>query len=153
MKLHQNKFQNPALLLLLAAALWTSPVMAAPVAPPMTDQPAKTNSITAIRSVFIIPASPKEGCDPFFPESLRPFQVANATAAHSVELTSLVFRGVSGPPGHQLVIINNHTFSAGDEEDVITSSGRIHVRCVEIKASSVVIEAGGQRTELGFSTK
>ena len=54
---------------------------------------------------------------------------------------------------HRLVIINNHTFAAGDEGDVITRDGRIHLSCIEIKTNSVVIEVGGQRHELFYSDK
>jgi hypothetical protein len=51
---------------------------------------------------------------------------------------------------HRLVIINNHTFAEGDEEDVSTPGGRIRVRCVEIRGNSVLVEADGQRQELTF---
>ena len=50
-------------------------------------------------------------------------------------------------------IINNHTFAQGDEGDVLTSQGRVHLECIEIKANSVVIEYGGQRHELKFDAK
>jgi hypothetical protein len=140
MKLHKNKFQRwmPALL-----ATWALCSVAAP-----PDQDAKESSH---RSIFVLPSNPREGHDPFFPDSLRPYESAVVTN-HTVEITSLIFKGVSGPPDHRLVIINNHTFAAGDEGDVTTSQGRIHVRCVEIKADSVVIEATGQRVTLTYST-
>lgn len=70
------------------------------------------------------------------------------TTNNSVEVTALVVKGVSGSPDHRLVIINNHTFAAGDIADVITDQGRIRVRCVEIKPRSVVIEVRGQYHEL-----
>ena len=151
MKSHPNSFPSPATLLLLAMLVWTWPLTAAPTT--LAAPTAKTNSVVVIRSVFIAPTSPKDGRDPFFPESLRPFQVATSAVARTVELSSLIFKGVSGPPEHRLVIINNHTFSNGDEGEVSTASGRIRVRCVEIKANSVIIEAGGQRAELLFSEK
>lgn len=101
------------------------------------------------RSVFVLPTNPNEGRDPFFPDSLRPYESA-VVNNHTAEITSLIFKGVSGPPGHRLVIINNHTFGAGDEGDVTTAQGRLHVRCVEIRDDSVVIESGGQRVILNF---
>jgi hypothetical protein len=55
--------------------------------------------------------------------------------------------------GHRLVIINNHTFAAGDEGDVVTSVGRLHLTCIQIKTNSVVIEIGGVRNELMYSNK
>jgi len=65
-----------------------------------------------------------------------------------VEATALTLKGISGAPDHRLVIINNHTFAAGDEGDVITEQGRIHVRCVEIKPHAVVVEVSGHYHEL-----
>jgi len=140
MKLKKNKFQHPLPGLLAALVLWAFCSTAA-------DQPDKAASH---RSVFVLPANPNEGRDPFFPDSLRPYESA-VVNNHTAEITSLIFKGVSGPPGHQLVIINNHTFGAGDEGDVTTAQGRLHIRCVEIKADSVVIESGGQRVILNFS--
>ncbi|MGA3284653.1 MAG: hypothetical protein ABSD57_09380 [Verrucomicrobiota bacterium] len=129
-------------MLLPAAILWASPLVAAPT---NQSQSAKTNSL---RSVFILPANPGEGRDPFFPKSNRPYEAAMTTTNNSVEVTALVVKGVSGSPDHRLVIINNHTFAAGDIADVITDQGRIRVRCVEIKPRSVVIEVRGQYHEL-----
>ena len=106
-----------------------------------------------IRSVFILPSSPKEGRDPFFPDSERPYEIAAAANPQSGKAASLVLKGFSGPPNHRLVIINNHTFGAGDTGNVITPSGPIHLRCIEIKTNSVIIETGGQRHELIYSNK
>jgi hypothetical protein len=124
-------------------------VLAANAAP--ANQSDKTNG--APRSVFILPSNPKEGRDPFFPDSTRPYEIAAAANPQVADITSLVLRGFSGLMDHRLVIINNHTFSAGDEGDVITSTGRIHLTCIEIKTNSVVIEVGGQRRELFYLSK
>jgi hypothetical protein len=67
------------------------------------------------------------------------------------DLSSLVLKGISGPPDHRLAIINNHTFGVGDEANLVTPQGPIHIRCLEVKASSVVIESGGQRHELNYA--
>jgi hypothetical protein len=142
MKDRKNKFQlsMPGLLAVLAVCAFSSAATA--------DQAVKE---TSVHSLFVLPSNPKEGRDPFFPDSLRPYESA-VPKTHSVELTSLIFKGVSGPPDHRLVIINNHTFSVGDEGDVTTAQGRIHIRCVDIKANSVVLEASGQLVTLTFST-
>jgi hypothetical protein len=103
-----------------------------------------------VHSTFVMPTDPQEGRDPFYPESSRPY--ANAMA-HVVPITTLAIRGFSGTPENRMVIINNHTFGVGDEGDVLTPGGRVHVRCLEINADSVVIEANNQRRELSFSTQ
>lgn len=115
-------------------------------------QPEKNpaDKLVAVHSTFVMPTNPQEGRDPFYPESIRPY--ANATA-HVVPITTLTIRGFSGTPENRMVIINNHTFGVGDEGDVLTSGGRVHVRCLEINADSVVIEANNQRRELSFSTQ
>ncbi len=134
------RFRKLTAVLLPAAILWVSPLVAAPANPS-----AKTNSL---RSVFILPANPGEGRDPFFPKSNRPYEAAMTATNNTVEVTALVVKGGSGSSDHPLVIINNHTFAAGDIADVITDEGRIRVHCVEIKPRSVVIEVGGQYHEL-----
>ena len=122
----------------------------------MADAAPRTiqNTSNAVpQSVFVIPSNSKEGHDPFYPESLRPYQIAAAANPKVADVTSLRLRGFSGELPNRYVIINNHTFAAGDEGDVITSIGRIHLRCIEVKTNSVVIEVGGQRRELFYSDK
>jgi len=128
--------------LLPTGLLWASPLVAAPTNP---SQSAKTN---LVHSVFILPTNPGEGRDPFFPKSNRPYETAMTATNKNVEITALVVRGVSGSSDRRLVIINNHTFAAGDIADVITEQGRIRVHCVEIKPRSVVVEVGSQYHEL-----
>ena len=117
------------------------------------DAPSTAAKADAGRSVFTIPAGPKEGCDPFFPNSSRPFESTTPAAKPGVEAVSLVFRGISGSAAHPFAIINNHTVGEGDEGDVLTEMGRVHLRCIEIKRNSVLIEYGGQRHELVFTGK
>jgi hypothetical protein len=105
------------------------------------------------RSVFTIPSDSKEGRDPFFPDSTRPYEALAAANPKVADVSSLVLKGFSGSLDHRLVIINNHTFAAGDEGDVTTSAGRMHLTCIEIKTKSVVIEVGGQRHELFYSNQ
>ena len=134
-----------------AVAAWLSAgfVMVLPVAAAPVAQPAAPEVVS--RSVFVIPTNPKEGRDPFFPNSTRPYETVSAAQPHAGDVSSLVLKGISGPPDHRLAIINNHTFGVGDEENLVTPQGPIHIRCVEIKASSVVIESGGQRHELNYT--
>jgi hypothetical protein len=101
-----------------------------------------------IRSVFIIPAKPQEGRDPFFPDSMRLYKTVTPTQATII--ANLSVKGFSGTPGNWTVIINNHSFGVGDEGDVIDGTGRVHVHCLEIAPGRVIIEANGQRRELNF---
>lgn len=110
-----------------------------------------TNQI-APRSVFLQPANPRQGRDPFFPESTRPYATA-AVAFHTSPRLTLVVKGFSGTVGDRTVIINDHSFAEGDEGDVTVPGGRVHLRCLMIKANSVVVEANHQRREIGFTTE
>ena len=136
-----------------AVAAWLSAgfVMVLPVAAAPVAQPAAPEVVS--RSAFVVPTNPKDGHDPFFPNSTRLYETVSAARPHAGDVSSLVLKGISGLPNHRLVIINNHTLGVGDEADLVTPQGRIHIRCVEIKARSVVIESGGQRHELNYANK
>jgi hypothetical protein len=155
---------------LSAGFVMVLPVAAAPVAQPAAPElvspsvfvvptnpvfvvPTNPVFVVPTNSVFVVPTNPKDGRDPFFPNSTRPYDALSAVRPHVADVSSLVLKGISGPPDHRLVIINNHTFGVGDEENLVTPQGRIHIRCVEIKARSVVIESGGQRHELNYADK
>lgn len=129
---------------IIAALLLTSLTRLAPAA-----EPAKNPAATLVpgHSVFVIPASFREGRDPFFPESTRMLE-AQAVATKTTEISALTVKGFSGTPGHRFVIINNHTFGIGDEGDVLTPTGRVHIRCTEIHADLVTIEINGQKRDL-----
>jgi hypothetical protein len=147
----KNFRKNTMAVLLLIASATALAVIAAPVA-----QADKADKAKTTRSVFILPSNSKEGCDPFFPKSNRPYEMAaaaNMRTGNITSITSLVLKGFSGSQNHRLVIINNHSFAAGDTGDVITSDGRVHLRCIEIKTNSAVVEVGGQRYELIYSNK
>lgn len=104
------------------------------------------------RSVFVMPTNMHEGRDPFYPESARPYEDA-VTTKRSVDVNAFIVKGISTVRGHSMAIINNHTFAVGDEGDVLTVSGRVHLRCIEIRANVVVIEANGSKHELNIGTK
>ena len=116
--------------------------------------PASTNAAPAQaeipKSVFIIPTTPQEGKDPFFPQSKRLFAsaVVRTNLPPSVPGAGLYLNGISGSPERRLAIVNNQTFAANEEGDVPTNRGRAHIRCLEVKADSVVIQVGGEKREL-----
>lgn len=128
------------ILTLLAAGIWP---LAAAAVPQDTNTPAP--------SVFTMPTSPNDGRDPFFPNSMRPYEEFVTKRPHTVELTSLRIKGFSQVGAQRYVIINNHTFGAGDEGDVITPDGRIHIRCLSVGQDSVLVESAGARHLLKFS--
>jgi hypothetical protein len=134
----------------MAAGLSVALVMVLPAAAAPTAQPVAPETVS--RSVFVIPANPKDGRDPFFPNSNRPYEVTQLGQPRVGDITALVLKGISGPPDRRLAIINNRTLGVGDEQDLVTSQGRIHIRCIEIKDNSVVIESAGQRYELKYAT-
>ena len=121
-------------------AVFGEPPKAAPVKP------------VPVHSVFVMPASVRDGRDPFFPESARPYEEA-VSSKSTLEANAFSVKGLSIEHGHAMVIINNHTFAVGDEGDVLTAGKRVHIRLAEIRAGVVVIEVTGAKRELTFGTK
>jgi hypothetical protein len=144
-KLFGNIQASLLALLVAALPLWAAPPVVAPVAP----------ALQVSHSVFNLPATSKEGRDPFFPTSSRPYATAVVPggANTSTDLSSLVMQGILGVPPHRLVIINNVTLGVGDEVEVRTSQGRIRFRCIEINGNSVVIEVNGLEHTLHYGDK
>jgi len=117
-------------------------------------QAASPGTAAIPKSSFSIPAKPQDGHDPFFPASDRLFAVKTAPKAATASTTAaLVFNGKSGTQERPFAMINGYTFAAGEEALVNTSSGRVRVRCVEIKGGSVVVEVAGERRELHFEDR
>lgn len=132
--------------LILAATAAEKPAATAP-----KPAPAKPVIPVPARSVFTQPASNRDGRDPFFPESTRAFENAQPVAGpRTVELSNLSIKGYSIVRGRPMVIINNHSFMVGDEGDVLVVGGRAHIRCVEIRSDTVVVEANGSRHEIRY---
>ena len=132
-------------------ALTMAGVLRMPAAPPA--RPA-TPPVPP-KSVFVLPSRPQEGRDPFFPNSTRPYdeaRVLNHIAAPAV--TDLKVQTILvNPSGKAFAVLNDQTFAAGDEGDVITDSGRrIHVRCLEINPAkgAVTVESGGVQVTLNY---
>jgi hypothetical protein len=105
-------------------------------------------------STFTMPSGPREGRDPFFPESTRPYEENKPTPTGSTLASdSFSVKGLSVEHGHPMVIINNHTFAVGDEGDVLTSAGHVHLRLVQIQGNTAIIQANGLRRELPITLK
>lgn len=120
--------------------------------------PTETNSATAktapSKSIFSMPKKFSEGRDPFYPESTRVFQQVMAeNSSHTVEISSLTVQGYSRDSQNAYVIINNRTFGIGDERDVITPGGRVHLKCIEVLPETVVIEYNGSLHQIPLAKK
>ncbi len=135
--------------LAVAAAAQTSP--AAPKTDTDTASSSSANTGTnAFTSVFIVPTSPKQGRNPFFPNAAvrGPVQVASKTAA--ADTTAIVLNGITSPP-RRTAMINGRTFEPGEDGEVkLSTGGKIEIRCLDIKDDSVVIMVAGQRREIRF---
>ncbi|MGN6555032.1 MAG: hypothetical protein ACTHLW_15095 [Verrucomicrobiota bacterium] len=136
-------------ILSVSAAASTSPTPAKPKAPQAQAPLITTNTIP--QSVFTFPKDPKEGRDPFFPDSVRfsnNSATTNAQPANAPDTAALMFQGMSGSSENRLAIINGRTLAEGEETDVTIGTGRVHFRCIQINPESVVIEVGNTRREL-----
>jgi hypothetical protein len=125
-------------------------MLIAGAAGPLAAAAAQQDTNAPVKSVFIQPANPNEGRDPFYPNSMRPYQDATP-AQHTVDLSAIQIKGFSEIAGHRYVIINNHTFAEGDEGDVLTKGGRVHLRCLAVGPRSVLVEVNGARQLLNSS--
>ncbi len=124
-------------LVVLCSAAPPKPGASAKAAPPEPEIP---------HSVFTSPANPKEGKDPFFPTSMRPFTTRTSAPKPTIDASALALNGIIPRVS---VMINGKTFYKGDEADVKDATGgRIHVKCIEVKEDSALIDAGGERREL-----
>jgi hypothetical protein len=145
MKPISNIFQKLAMALMPMTFIGLSSLTAAPM-----DPSTSTATNAPALSVFIMPENPKEGRDPFFPKSPRVYK-DRPNPSGTVDASSLKLEGISNVRNNELVIINGETFGVGDEANVKTNSGKVHVRCIQIKANSAVVEVGGQIITLNLS--
>ncbi len=115
-----------------------------------TGKPAATSAPVRVRSTFTQPKQFSEGRDPFYPESTRVFQavMAESPNSHKADVSALVVKGYYRDSKGAFVIINNHTFTTGDEGNVITPGGRIHLKCVDVLPNVVIIECNGSMHQL-----
>jgi hypothetical protein len=65
----------------------------------------------------------------------------------------LTLKGVTGSDKRRLALINNVTFSPGEEAMVKLKDGRVKVRCLEISEKSVIVAVDGtpEKQELQLS--
>ncbi len=115
------------------------------------SKPAKADSSTNVitKSIFV---DDERGRDPFFPNSVRR-QTKPLVPEESrvVGPASLVLLGIIGPPDHRIALINNQSFTAGEEQPVRVPGGsNTVIKCTEIRERSVMvtIQGGTEQFEL-----
>jgi hypothetical protein len=150
--LRGNPLLLPALMLCLAfPCLAAQTKSKSPTGAALAPAKALPAQPEVTKSVFIIPATPQEGKDPFFPRSARLYGsvVVKTSGQSTAPLTvDLKLNGISGTVDHRLAIINNRTFEANEEGTVSTRSGRVPIRCLEIQPDSVRVLFNGQERTL-----
>ena len=103
------------------------------------------------RSVFVIPANPKEGRNPFFPYAVQPAPVVDSTGKNTnpgIDPSGFVLNGITSPP-KRTAMINGRTFEPGESGEVRLKTGfRVLIKCEEITNDSAIITVGGKRVEL-----
>ncbi len=115
-------------------------------------------SLTNLVSAPEFVDDPKQGKDPFFPNSSRReprLAVTNNSVTPPVSTAQAVFaqlslKAIVGPPSRRLATINRTTMEAGEEVDVRHAGGKTRVKCLEVRSNSVLIEINGERHELTF---
>ena len=108
------------------------------------------------KSIFVIPSNPREGRNPFFPQAAVQPPPPDKTRTSGkqppkTDASLFVVNGIT-PVGPRItIIINNHTFEVGESAEIKLANGaKAMVKCLEIRADSVLIEVDGQKIELKF---
>ncbi len=147
--------------LLAAVALIALPAEAKTSKPPAKTTAPVTNASPATtiveipQSVFAIPATDKEGRNPFFPHSTTtpppppPDLTKGGKGGRAVDVSGqLVLKGITSPP-KRTAIINNRTFEAGESAEVKLPGGsKVLIKCLEIRADSAIVLVNGAEREL-----
>lgn len=147
MKLFSFLFARPCLALAftLPCSLFAAAAGAgAPAAPA-----AKAQELPEVpKSVFTIPATIKDGRNPFFPYAPQP--IVTPTPGPSPVITEgFILNGITSPP-KRTAMINGRTFEIGESAEVRVGGAKVLIKCEDIRDSSVIISVGGQSRELKF---
>lgn len=114
---------------------------------PATNSLPAWASVKIPESVFEIPANPRQGRDPFFPQSAVDVPVVKARQPN-LDNHAFVLNGITSPP-MRTAMINGSTFEIGEEHELRLADGsRVMVKCEDIGSDSAIILAGGVRREL-----
>jgi len=70
-------------------------------------------------------------------------KIARAEQKRQTRLKELQLKGITGTPGRRIAVINNLTFTQGEEGEVRARNGRIKIRVLEIRDKSVLLQIEG----------
>ena len=140
-----------AALITFAASLALANAATAPAA--SASKSAEVAPAISVQSVFV--NNMPNGRDPFYPRSNRRAVVASAAVASaaSVDSSRLLLQGLSHDSQRPIATINNRSFQPGEEGEVITTAGRMRIRCEAIGVDSVTVSIGSQRFDLQLKNK
>ena len=113
-----------------------SPASAKTNAPATNSAPAELPVPPAVFDLAMTPTK-----DPFFPLSTRHPSPLVTNEVPTFSASNFKLGGLSGSSKVRLALINNRTLAEGEKAEITTPSGKIKIRCVEIKENSVVIRA------------
>lgn len=145
MKRDRRILSKPVLVLALLGGGLSA--LAAPGKPPKPAPDANSAPAPAEipQSVFVIPASPKEGRNPFFPHAIAASPVAQVRRG-AVDTSGIVLNGVTSRPKPS-VMINGITFEKGEEHEIrLAGGGRVKVLCQDIHEDSASVVINGTQT-------
>jgi protein disulfide-isomerase len=57
--------------------------------------------------------------------------------------TNVVLKGISGPKGNRLAVINNETLGAGESAMLKLGNAQVKVKCIEVREDSVLVSLDG----------
>ncbi len=149
MNLHRLRTLAHVVALFLASALCA--VAASTNAPGKAHGPGVPtfNPVEIPQSVFAIPASPKDGRNPFFPQLVPVVApVVKPKEGGAIDMSGFLLNGITSPP-RRTAMINGRTFEPGEEGEVKLPNGtKVLIKCGEIGTDSAVIQVNGVRREL-----
>jgi hypothetical protein len=119
------------------------------------NQPATSTKAACVAPKAVFVNEVEVGADPFFPSSKRRLDtlprvvVTNSVASPSALWSLLSLKGISGPEGQRLALINGATVAVGETAEIKYGGGQVlRARCREIRDRSVILELNGETREL-----
>jgi hypothetical protein len=126
----------------------TARTNAVPAVPPNLQAPSKPAQIP--QAAFAVPSSPKEGRNPFFPQSgvTKPVLAEKGKPSKQLDVSAVILNGLTGPP-KRMAMINGRSFEAGESAEIRLPGGnKLRIVCEEIRDDSVLVLIANERREL-----